>query len=206
MSEEQKPKTIECRLCRKPKEWTTQWNHRANEISEWSKVCRDCEKLWELGKKTMAATKADGKETTARAHIDTPTTPKRGDPQGPTEVRGKDIMLALGGIGLRGTELGRRFGDKGEIISITQSTDDGDNWYISGGGSVDFKVPRARAEAMKRIVGAFFNAIAKARVDGFNEGRNLIAALAKGEVSLDSYSEQVDNSRVGKKPKRRGDD
>ncbi len=58
---------------------------------------------------------------------------------------------------------------------------------------------------MARVVAAFYNAIAKARVDGFNEGRNLLTGLASGSVSLESFSEQADNSRVGKKPKKRWD-
>lgn len=208
MSDKKAVKVIECVLCRKPKNWNSPYNLYENQICEWSKVCRTCEELWELGKKTMAATKADGKGTQARVYIHVPTHAKMGDALGPVEVDGKDIMRALGGVSLRGTAMGGAFRGPGRenIVSISSASDPDDNLYISGGGSLDFKVPKERAEAMKRVIVGFFNAIAKARVDGFNEGRNLLLGLAHGHVSLESFSEQADNARVGKKPKRRGDD
>ena len=206
MSERKKPvKVIECVLCRKPKGWNSPYNSYENHISEWSKVCCECEKMWELGKKTMAASKSDGKgDYGARPHRNA----YDAEAGGSARLYGSSRKGHYDGARrrlLRGTQIGRRFGEKGEIISVTKSTDDDDNWYI-GGGSLEFKVPRARAEAMGRVVGAFFNAIAKARVDGFEEGRNLLSGLAKGTVSLESFSEQADNTRAGKKPRRRGGD
>ena len=209
MSEEKKPTTIECKLCRKEKVWKSLYNKRENKISEWSKVCNDCEALWELGKKTISATKADGKECEATAYVNVPTDAKMGDPKAPIEIRGKDIQTAVGGVSLRGTAMGDPWEKvKGGIknVSITGATDENDHYYISGGGCLSFKVPASRAEAMKRIIAGFYNAIAKARVDGFEEGRNLLLGLAKGDVSLETFSEQADNTRAGKKPRRRGDD
>lgn len=207
MSDERKGVTIECKLCRKPKVWRSPYNSYENQISEWSKVCDDCVALWELGKKTIAATKTDGKETEGTVYIDLPTDPRMGDPKASTEVRGKDIQTALGGVSLRGTAMGDRWNKRGaENISITAPIDKNDRWYTSGGGSLSFKVPKARAETTRRIASGFYNAIAKARVEGFEEGRNLLLGLSKGTVSLDSFSEQADNTRAGKKPRRRGDE
>lgn len=198
-------KKIECRLCRKEKAWRSPYQEFRNEISDWSRICNDCTALWELGKKTVAATKADGKDTQGRVHIEVPTDPHRGKPDGATGVRGKDIMTAMGGVSLRGTAMGNPWRGKGDkdIVDISGGADDEDGSYI-GGGSLDFKVPKARAEAMRRVVVAFYNAIAKARVDGFNEGRNLLRGLAEGSVRIEDYSEQADNARAGKKPKKRG--
>lgn len=206
---ENNPVIIECRLCRKPKKWKTQYqiSAYANEIEPWSKVCKECSAIWELGKKTLAANKADGKDYEAVAYINVPTESKMGDPKGPTEVHGKDIMLAMGGVSLRGTDLADPWTRTKtvETVDITGTQDEKDSSYVSGGGSLRFKAPKARAQAMKRVIAAFYNAVAKARVDGFEEGRNLLLGLASGHVKLDEFSEQADNTRAGRKPRRRGD-
>jgi hypothetical protein len=199
--EEKKGQSIECRLCRKMAFYQGPFQEWRNDIDAWVKVCKECRALWELGKKTAAATKTDGKELVASVHLELPTDYRSGDAKGSVEVRGKDIMTAMGGVSLRGTAMGDRWRKKEqERISIDELQDEDDDRYV-GGGSMDFTVPKSRAEAMARVVRGFFNAIAKARVDGFNEGRNLLSALAKGEVSLEDYSEQADNARAGKKPR-----
>ena len=200
---------VTCTLCRKEKNSPKQ-TYSANGIHSWQHrgVCPDCVSIWEIGKKTMAASKVDGKDSEARVQIEVPAhlLTKMGDPLGPTQVRGKDVMTALGGVSLRGTEIGSRWhGGKKDIVNISETQDDRDTSHI-GGGTLNFKVPKARAEAMKRVFAAFYNIVAKARVDGFNEGRNLLLGLSKGEVSLESYSQQTDNARAGKKPKKRWDE
>jgi len=197
---------VTCTLCRKEKD-SPKTTYTALGIHSWQQraVCPDCVNIWEIGKKTMAASKADGKDTEARVHIEVPEHlhARMGDPLGVTAVRGKDVMTAMGGVSLRGTEIGGRgHNSEKDIVNISATQDDRDTSYI-GGGTLSFKVPKARAEAMKRVVAAFFNIVAKARVDGFNEGRNLLAGLAKGTVKLEDFSEQADNSRVGKKPQTR---
>jgi len=199
---------VYCTLCRKEKD-SPKTTYTALGIHSWQQrgVCPDCVNIWEIGKKTMAATKTDGKDTEARARVEVPAhlLTKMGDPLGVTAVRGKDIMTALGGVSLRGTEIGNRWHNSGkDIVNITAVQDDKDITYV-GGGELCFKVPKARAEAMKRVVCAFYNIVAKARVDGFEEGRNLLLGLSQGKVSLEEFSEQADNSRVGKKPKKRWD-
>lgn len=200
--EPKKPQTIECRLCRKPKRWEGPFAPHRSEIDEWSKVCKECIEFWELGKKAAKAAKSDGKDTETRVPSLVPVNPKLGDAGGPTVVKGLDIIAAMGGISLRGTEMGSKFGGSGERLSIVEMQDKGD-WTYVGGGSLPFKVPKARAIAMQKVVTAFLNAIAKTRVDGFNEGRNLLAGLAKGELKLEDFDVQTDNARAGKKPKKR---
>lgn len=196
---------IECVLCRKKKEYRQPYSTGGSEISAWSKVCNDCEAFWELGKKAAKATKADGKEMRASAPSEVPVHPKMGDPKASVVVKGTDIMAALGGISLRGTARGDTWRDGVENYSIVELQDRGD-WTYVGGQSVTFTAPKARIVAMQRIVAGFLNAIAKARVDGFNEGRNLLTGLASGSVSLESFSEQADNARAGRKPKKRWGD
>lgn len=208
MAEEKKKiTTVQCRLCRKEKRWEGPYSQSRNEISEWTRVCNDCTAIWEVGKKAMAATKADGKDVEARVYVEIPTDHRMGDPKGDAVVRGKDIMAAMGGIGLRGTVIGSRWhGGKKTIVIISEKNDERDGGYVSGGGSLEFKVQKNRAEAMRRVVSAFYNAIARARVYGFNEGRSLLAGLAKGELKLENFSQQVDNARLGRKPRTSWDD
>lgn len=202
MSYDEKVVKIDCVLCRKPKIWRSPYQKFRNDINESTKVCNDCFDFWELGKKTAKATQADGKDTKTSVPIKVPISVRMGNPEGPTEVLGKDVMAAMGGVGLRGTELGGKWHGHPTHINLVNHQDKEDSFYI-GGGSLEFKVPVARSNAMKKIMVAFFNAIAKARVDGFNEGRNLLTALANGDVSLETYSERADNARVGRKPKTR---
>lgn len=128
-----------------------------------------------------------------------------GDPGSSAAIKGTDVVAAMGGISLRGTAMGGNWRNGVENHSIVELQDKDDYLYV-GGQSVEFTAPKARVLAMKRVVAAFFNAIAKARVEGFNEGRNLLTGLARGEVTLESFSEQADNARVGKKPKKRWQD
>jgi hypothetical protein len=203
MSEEKKYPEIECRLCRKKYECPPAYHH-GRKIDEWSKVCQPCHDMWELGKKAAKAARADGKDMEAMVPQTVPTNTKLGNVEGPTDIKGLDVIAAMGAVSLRGTEMGSRFGGSGERINIVSHQDERD-WVYIAGQSLTIKVPKARAMAMQKIVTAFLNAIAKARVEGFNEGRNLLLGLAKGEVSLETYSEQADNSRVGKKPRKRWD-
>jgi hypothetical protein len=188
---------VECVLCRKKKE-----SPRHDGNWNWSRVCPECESFWELGKRAAKASRADGKDHEVLVPSLVPMSPKLGDVSGPVEIKGLDIIAAMGGASIRGTAMGSRFGGSGERMSIVSSQDKDDWEYISG-GSLPVKVPNSRAVAMKKIFTAFLNALAKARVEGFDEGRNLLLGLSKGEVSLDTFSEQADNSRAGIKPKKR---
>lgn len=203
MADEKKPDMIQCRLCRKDgkrKDW-----RGIGDVEEWSRICDECRGFWELGKKAAKAAAADGKEFDVSVPNDIPAAnPKLGDPKGPTEIKGKDVVTAMGGISLRGTEAGKAFNGADKRINLVE-LQDREDWMYVGGGSMRFKAPKSRAEAMKRILTAMANAVAKARVAGFDEGRNLLAGLASGNVSLDQFSEQTDNSRAGKKPRKTWD-
>lgn len=70
-------------------------------------------------------------------------------------------------------------------------------------GSELVQVPESRAKAMAKIISAVFDAIAKARVDGFNEGRNLLKSLADGSTTVDDFSDQCDEAEKGRRPRWR---
>ncbi len=196
---------VECVLCRKEKP-SPKTTYAGLNIFSWEqrRVCPDCVNLWELGGKADKASKADGKPARVEVPSLVPVHPKLGDANGTTEINGLDIIAAMGGISIRGTEAGSRFAS-GEKLNIVEHQDS-DDWVYIGGQSLPVSVPQKRAVSMKKIVSAFLNAIAKARVDGFNEGRNLLSGLAKGEISLEDYSEQADNARAGRKPRKRWGD
>lgn len=207
MSDQEKPSLIECRLCRKNKKYVTPYSYDRfkNEIEPWAKVCTDCVELWEIGKRAAKASKEEGKPVQAYVHREVPVNAKMGKADGSVEVKGSDIIAAMGAIKLRGTEAGKGLSFKHDRIKIVEVQDEKD-WQYVGGQTEVVQVPQSRAAAMKRIFAAFYNAIAKARVDGYNEGRNLLAGLAKGEVRLDDFEERCDNVRAGKKPTSRWGD
>ena len=192
---EEKP-TIECRLCRKEYELKHSF-HENRPIDEWTKVCVDCKKLWELGKKREKAAKADGKLGHAAVKLVIKTDGREGDPKGDTTIKSGDIIAAMGGVKLKGTSIVGRFSTPKGTIQIGRAGE----W--DWGGTEIIQVPEARAKAMDKVLSAFHAALAKARVDGFNEGRNLLAGLADGSVKVADYSEQADNARVGKRPRGR---
>lgn len=199
MSEENNTE-IECRLCRKKIPWK-KWGP-ANRIDEWRKVCDSCIEQWKVGKRAMGVEKKEAKDkmigSSTPNHL--PNIPKFGDPKGPTEITAKDVITAIGGVTTRGTSE-RFFGHKTDI-EIVEPQDKEEFYTYINGGSQKFQVQKSRAEAMKKIVTAFLNAIAKAKVEGMQEGRGLLAGLAKGTLQVADFSEISDRLAKGRKPKR----
>jgi hypothetical protein len=194
-------KTIECVLCRKKYDTAVVDVARTNRINAWSRVCNDCVGLWEEGKRSRTANKRDGKPIVAAVINKVELEGRAGNPQAETELRALDIIMAMGATKLRGTDAGDIWrGDKPAVFIGREN--EGHEHYAYLGGSERVRVPRARAEAMARIIAAFYDACAKARVRGFDEGRNLVAALARGEVKVEDYSAKVDNARAGYRPPR----
>lgn len=198
MTEDPKPTKIECKLCRKEKIHTSPFTKWRNEIDAWSNICHDCFKMWELGKKRAKSSAGEGPLVFAKVVLKMNLDGRRlGDPEVEPVIKSADLVTAMGGTKLRGSKLGERWaGSQGEIH--IGGSKEGLEYGV--GAAERIEVPKARAEAMKRVVTAFLHAIAAARVVGFNEGRDLLACLARGSVKLEDYDERVDNARAGKRP------
>lgn len=191
---------VECNLCRKEKKCPSQsYGSLGIHSWQWRKVCPDCYVLWEIGKKRAKVDKAEAADGHAKIVLEVKVDGKDGDPLGDTTIRSKDIIAAMGATGLRGTSLGGRFNTPKGTVFVGQSNTA--SWM--SGGSELVKVPESRAKAMSKIVSAIFNAIAKARIDGFNEGRNLLKSLAEGRTTVDDFSDQCDEAEKGKRPRWR---
>lgn len=194
---------IRCTLCRKDKKYLPPYVG-GSEIHPADRVCNECKRLWELGRKREKAAKADEALTFARVTLEVALNPAKGLPQGDMTLRSTDLIAAMGATKLRGTDMGGRWEKPENAIGIGFKNDK-DTYYIPDGNEL-VQVPKARATAMAKIISCFYNALAKARVDGFNEGSSLLKRLAEGGVSLDSFSVQCDNARAGRKPRGRYDD
>lgn len=185
---------IECVLCGKKYPVNKGFgSSRGPLISGWRKVCDPCVTLWEVGKKR--AKTVEGKLTTARVLLKMKTDGRAGDPEKVVEIKSADIAAAMGAVKLRGTSAAGRF-DRADF-NIGQDANHG--WM--DGGSEIVEVPEARAKAMKKIIETIFNALAAARVDGFNEGRNLLTGLATGSVQIDDFTDQTEQAGKGKRPR-----
>lgn len=191
----------ECVLCRKP-------TLKSQPFSgyDWRKICTNCFKLWELGKQTTKLNKAeqgDGKLGYASVILVFPTDGRQGEPGGATEFKSADIIAAMGAVKLKGTTLTKKFSQPEGTVVVGQSINkDANSWNYTGGREL-VSVPTSRAEAMRKILGCVFNAIAQARIDGFNEGRNLLKGLATGSVKIDDFTEQSDEAAEGRRPRYR---
>ena len=191
----------ECVLCRKPK-----LKAGLHGQLDWRKICTNCVKLWELGKKTVILNKAeqgDGKLGYASVILVFPTDGRQGEPGGATEFKSADIIAAMGAVKLKGTSLNKRFSQpEGTVVVGDSINKDANAWNFTGGREL-VSVPTSRAQAMRKILGCVFNAIAQARIDGFNEGRNLLKGLATGSVTIDDFTEQSDEAAEGRRPRYR---
>ena len=194
MSQPEKPEDIECVLCRKKYPMHRGYGSQG-QISGWRKVCDHCIKLWELGKKKTTLAKTDGKMGHAAVKLVLKMDGRDGNEKGDTTIKSADIIAAMGGVKLKGTSLVGRFSAPEGTIRIGKSGE-----YDWGATEV-VQVPEARAKAMDKILNAFHSALANVRVDGFNHGRNLLAGLAKGELRIETFDEQVNNARAGRKPR-----
>lgn len=161
----------------------------------WRRVCEACFKLWELGRKRVKMVKSDGRLGHARVVLVVKTDGEDGDPVGDTAIKSGDLIAAMGAVKLRGTSMGGRFDAPDGTVFVGKSVRHG---WMSGGAEL-VQVPEARAKAMARIVAAFFNALAKAKVDGFNSGRSLLTALAEGSVTVSDFQEMSDKAMEGKR-------
>jgi len=174
--------TMDCDLCR-------------NKIPlHWRHVCDSCFQFWELGRKRQKLGKSEGRLGHANVVLELKFDGEDGNPEKPFEIRSKDLIAAMGAMKLRGTSLHKRFSRPDGAINIGMS--ERHHWMI--GGSELVQVPESRAVAMAKIVAAVFNALARARVDGFNDGRNLLAGLANGQITtgqFDAMSEKVADGR-----------
>jgi len=184
-------KEMKCRLCRKTKKL-----HQNFGVGDWSwrGVCNECFRLWELGKKAEKAAKADGTDIFVAVKLALKLDGKHRDAIPETQIRSTDIIAAMGAVKLRGTEMG---GPWHGVTPKFHIGDSGSGWDF--GGFERVKVAKSRAAAMKRIIDAFMGALARVRLDGFTDGRNLLAGLAKGWVKVSDFDEKADNAAAGRK-------
>lgn len=196
MNKSKEFKLIRCGLCMKDKKFYHQFTTWTNEIQEGSEVCVECRKQWERGRKVSQSSKTDGKVIPARVVLVIESDGRDVDPKKNSIIKAADVAAAMGAVSLRGTSMNSKW------HGVSEMTIGRPEESYSSGGSQIVEVPKGRAEAMKRIIDAFFSATAKARVEGFNDGRDLIKGLATGSVQPDEFTEKSDNARAGKRQER----
>lgn len=177
-------KAVPCGLCNK--------EDTLNDVP----VCNTCRSAWTIGKRTIAMKKDEEKLVKAIVEWYPHMAAHQGDVEGPTDLHWTDIAQAMGAISLRDSGLDWYSGKPREIGDAAHPT--------FGSKSQELvQVPESRARAMEKILRAFYNGVAKAKAEGIDEGRNLLAGLARGTIKISDFDETAEAARMQRRRKRR---
>lgn len=174
-------KSVPCALCKK------------EETRDQDRICRDCRRAWEAAKTVEKAREKDGNLVEVSVNWNPSFGYYVGNVEGSSDISRDDIVEVLGG-----EDLGRHYW-AGKVKVRIGFTDQ--RWGQDS--CVYIRAHKGRAQTLKKIVTAFFNGIAKARAQGFEEGSNLLAQLAKGEIAVGDFTELRDAAKMQRKIRRK---